>query len=336
MTGTRGGERAYIPLFWRLFVPNATVLGAACVVLMVEPANGRVIALVGGLLTLLVVNLVLMRRAFAPLVRLTGLMASVDPLRPGQRLDVPGPASEVTVLADTFNTMLDRLELERRDSGRRTLTAQEQERRNLAAELHDEIGQTVTAMVLQLDRIAERSDDGVRQDAVDARDTAVSLVDDIRAIARRLRPDALDALGLGSALTNLAERLSARTGLQIERDIDRDLPRLTPEADLVVYRVAQESLTNVLRHAEARHAAIALRRSGDGVELTVDDDGRGFDADGVRQSGIRNMRERALLIGGELTIGRRPQGAGTRVRLLVGREEQQTHDDPAEGTSPPR
>src|SRR4051794_27769488 len=105
-------DTSYIPLFWRLFVPNATVLAAACAILIVEPANGRVIALAGGFVTLLAVNLVLMRRAFEPLTRLTVLMTRVDPLRPGERIDVPGPASEVTVLADAFNAMLDRLETE--------------------------------------------------------------------------------------------------------------------------------------------------------------------------------------------------------------------------------
>ena len=315
--------RAYIPLFWRLFVPNATVLGAAGLVLVVEPANGRVIALAGGLLTLLVVNLVLMRRAFAPLAHLTSLMARVDPLQPGERIDVPGPASEVTVLADTFNAMLDRLELERRESGRRTLSAQEEERRNLAAELHDDIGQTVTAMVLQLERIAERSSGPVRDDAVDARDTAVGLVEGIRALARRLRPEALDTLGLASALTNLVDRLSSRTGLRIDRRIDRTLPALSPEAELVLYRVAQESLTNVLRHAAASRAMVSLTSDGDGesVTLVVEDDGKGFDASAVQHSGIRNMRERALLVGGELSIGARA-GQGTRVRLRVGRDEQ--------------
>ncbi len=100
----------YVPLFWRLLIPNASVLVSACVVLWVEPANGRLIALVGGVLVMLVVNVVLMRRAFAPLTRLTSLMGSIDPLRPGQRLPALGPQSEVTTLARAFNDMLDRLE----------------------------------------------------------------------------------------------------------------------------------------------------------------------------------------------------------------------------------
>jgi two-component system, NarL family, sensor histidine kinase UhpB len=333
---TSAAPPAYIPLFWRLFVPNATVLGAACIVLMIQPANGRVIALVGGLVTMLLVNLVLMRRAFAPLVRLTSVMARVDPLAPGQRIAVPGPDSEVTILSRTFNEMLDRLEAERRDSARRALTAEEEERRRLAAELHDEIGQSLTALVLQLSRLADRVPEDERPAAVDARDTALGLVDEVRAIARRLRPDALDALGLAAAVTSLADRLAGRTGLPIDRAVQRDLPALTPEAELVVYRVAQESLTNVVRHAGATRAWLALRADAEGVVLTVRDDGTGFATEDVDPGGIRNMRERAILVGGRLTIGPPPGGRGTQVELRVGREEELPGDDAPESQDPAR
>src|SRR5918998_2484162 len=103
-------ETPTIPLFWRLFVPNACVLVVACVVLIVEPANGRIVSLVGGLAIMLAVNLFLMRRAFAPLTRLMATMNRVDPLRPGERVPLVGPPSEVTVLAREFNAMLDRIE----------------------------------------------------------------------------------------------------------------------------------------------------------------------------------------------------------------------------------
>jgi two-component system sensor histidine kinase UhpB len=116
-TDTRPGR--VVPLFWRLFAPNAAVLAAACVVLWLEPANGRVVALAGGLGVMLALNLVLMRRAFAPLGQLYRAMVAIDPLAPGRRIRVQGPGSEVTVLAAAFNDMLDRLEAERRDSARR-------------------------------------------------------------------------------------------------------------------------------------------------------------------------------------------------------------------------
>jgi len=325
-----------VSLFWRLFVPNATVLAAACVVLMIEPANGRVVALVGGLATLLAVNVVLMRRTFAPLARLAATMRSVDPLRPGQRVPVDAPQSEVTVLADAFNDMLGRLEAERRESGRRALTAQEQERRRLAAELHDELGQTLTALALQLDRLAGRVPEADRDDVRASRDTALELVDSTRALARRLRPEGLDALGLPAALTGLTERLSARTGLPVERTITRDLPPLDPDAELVVFRVAQESLTNVVRHARAGRARLVLARDGDGaVVLTVSDDGVGIDghASGRDGRGILLMRERAMLVGGQLSI-EDADGHGTRVRLWVPAQRPQDADAVSPATPP--
>ena len=313
-----GVGRRYVPLFWRLFIPNATVLGVACVVLMVEPANGRVVALVGGLTVMVLVNLVLMRRAFAPLARLIALMRAVDPLRPGQRLSAPGPDSEVTLLTGAFNDMLDRLETERRESGRRAQSERERERRRLAAELHDEIGQSLTAQVLQLDRLARRAPDDLREEVVDARDAALTTVEEVRALASRLRPEALDTLGLVPALTNLVERLSERTGVRIARRLDRDLPQLSEDAELVIYRVAQESLTNALRHAGPCHVEVTLGCEDGCLVLRVSDDGVGLGnalaSDGG--TGVRGMRERAVLLGAELSIDGRP-GGGTVVTLRV-------------------
>ena len=307
----------YLPLFWRLFLPNAAVLTAACVLLMIQPPNGRVPIVTGGLTVMLALNLLLMRRAFAPLVRLASLMRRVDPLAPGQRLPVTGPQSEVTVLADAFNEMLDRLETERRDSARRALSAQEADRRAVARDLHDEIGQNLTALALQLDRLATGlEDDAAAGEARAARDAALSAVDGARALAARLRPVALDELGLVPALTDLCERLAAQTGQQIDHALERDVELRDPDAELVFYRVAQESLTNVVRHAGASRAWVRLEHAGEDVVLVIEDDGAG--RNGAQPGGgIRSMRERALLIGAALDIRPR-QGGGTRVELRVG------------------
>ena len=306
----------HIPLFWRLFVPNAAVLGVACVVLMVEPANGRVVALVGGLSVMLVVNLLLMRRAVTPLTRLTALMHRVDPLRPGQRLPAMGPRSEVSVLAEAFDDMLDRLEAERRESGRRAQSEREAERRRIAGELHDQIGQTLTAIALQAGRLAEHVPQDQRAEAVDLREGVLATVEEVRDLARQLRPEALDALGLVPALTNLVERLSTRTGVRFVRELDRDLPPLDPDTQLVIYRVTQEAVTNAIRHAGADSVAIRLEAPNGRVVLTVADDGQGIRPGSDSGSGIRGMRERALLVGAELRVGPRA-GGGTEVRLEV-------------------
>jgi two-component system sensor histidine kinase UhpB len=328
MPASGSARQRCVPLFWRLFIPNACVLLAASFVLVVEPANGRIVAIAGGLLVLLLINLVLMRRAFAPLTRLTGIMDHIDLLRPGQRIDPPGPASEVTLLAEAFNRMLERLEQERRESGRRLLLGQEAERRRLSSELHDEMGQTLTALVLQLDHAARRVPAEQRETLEEARRTALELIDDVRRLARRLRPELLDELGLPAALENLCDRLSQRTGLPIERSLPQSVP-LDPDAQLVVYRVAQESLTNVVRHARARSAELTLAQEDRYVELRVRDDGRGMAGQAPPDSsGLRGMRERALLVDAALTIHERPDGSGTEVRLRVpvpAPEEVQAH-----------
>jgi two-component system, NarL family, sensor histidine kinase UhpB len=308
-------RRRIIPLFWRLFIPNAAVLFAACVFLIVAPPNGRAAILVSGLVVMLLTNLALMRWAFAPLQRLFALMRRVDPLAPGRRLSVGGPESEVTELTRAFNDMLDRLEDERRDSARRALAAQEAERRRVASELHDEVGQALTAVLLELDRIGRAAPAQLQEEILYARETAANSLEDVRRIARRLRPEALDDLGLVSALINLSERMEEATGVQIERRLERTLPPLSPEAELVIYRIAQESLTNAARHAEGEAIELALEAGGGSVRLIVRDDGRGFDpASEGNLGGIRGMRERALLVGAHLHIESSP-GTGTRVSL---------------------
>jgi two-component system, NarL family, sensor histidine kinase UhpB len=316
MTRTSDIHGGRIGLFWRLLIPNAAVLSAASVVLIVAPPNGRVLVILAGLASMLAINVLLMRHAFAPLERLSSLMQRVDPLQPGERVTIEGARSEVSMLAETFNDMLERLENERRESGRRAMLAQEGERRRVASDLHDEIGQSLTALVLQLKRAADSDppDPAALRELVGA---AEEILGEVRSVARRLRPEALDDLGLRSALLALAARLEEASGLSVQVRIASDLPPLTPEVELVLYRVAQESLTNVLRHAGAAHAAVRLRPEAREVILEVEDDGRGFDVARVPAGGgLRGMRERALFVGGTVTVASR-LGAGTRVRLTV-------------------
>lgn len=312
----------YIPLFWRLMIPNAAVLLAAGFVLVVEPANGRVVALAGGLTVMLVINVVLMRHAFAPLARLTTLMGAIDPLHPGRRIPPLGPQSEVTTLARAVNEMLDRVEAERRDSARRASADQETERRHMAAELHDEIGQNLSALILQLDRLAKRVPDACREEVEEAATTARRSLEEVRGLARRLRPEVLDALGLVPAVGNLCDRMSQQTGLPIVHQLPSGLPELGDDAELVIYRVVQESLTNVVRHAHAKRADVRIIEEEGHVELSIRDDGVGcpdvaLTSDG---GGMRSMRERAVLVGGQFEVEPVAMG-GTCVRLRIPRTE---------------
>lgn len=309
-------QSRYISLFWRLLVPNVTVLCVACLVLIIEPANGRIPALAGGFAIMVAANVVLIRRATTPLARLTSLMRAVDPLHPGQRLPGPRAQSELTVLTDAFNDMLDRLETERRESGMRALKEREGERRRVAAELHDQVGQTLTALGLHVDRVLGRSPPELEDEIRDVREGILGSVDDVRRIARELRPEALDTLGLVAALTNLCERLAQRTGIRIVRRLERDLPVISDEDEVAIYRIAQESLTNAVRHASASQIEIALRRDPAGLQLVVADDGVGYVAR-PSQGGVLGMQERALSIGADLRIEARPDADGTQVTLRL-------------------
>ncbi len=313
-------------LFWRVFLANAAVLTAATVVLALSPATvsfpiGPVQALVlgTGLLLMLGVDLLVLRRTFSPFERLVAFMRTVDPLRPGRRAEVLQGDADVRELSHVFNEMLERLERERRESAQRLLAAQEAERRRLSRELHDEVGQLLTAALLQLDRAGDRTSGEPAADIAASRALVESTLDEVRNIARRLRPLALDDLGLRSALVALAASVSRRGAIEIERRFGDGLEDLTPDEELVIYRVAQESLTNVVRHAGARRVGLVLETRDGRPMLEVDDDGTGLpDANGRRGNGIRGMRERALLIGARLEVGARGEG-GTRVRLVLPR-----------------
>ncbi|MEE1819537.1 HAMP domain-containing sensor histidine kinase [Streptomyces sp. SP18ES09] len=305
-------------LYWRLFLLNASVLVVA-VLLLFGPVTvstpvllGEAVVLLAGLLVLLVANAVLLRVGLAPLQRLTRAMRTADLLRPGRRAAVTGHG-ELADLTRTFNTMLDRLEAERATSSARVLSAQEAERRRIARELHDEVGQTLTAVLLQLKHAADHAPDELRPELHQAQETTRAGLDEIRRIARWLRPGVLEELGLHSALRSLASEFSTG-GLTVRPRIDGGLPALGPETELVLYRVAQEGLTNTARHAEATRVELLLRAlPRGGVGLLVRDDGRGIGT-APEGAGLRGMRERALLIGAELTVGAGPDG-GTEVRL---------------------
>lgn len=311
-----------MPLFWRIFALNAVVLVAATALLLWAPVTVSVpvvfteaVVLLGGLVVMLVANAVLLQLGLAPLDRLSRRMATVDLLRPGQRLPVAGQGG-VSQLIRAFNDMLARLEAERAASSTRALSAQEAERRRIAQELHDEVGQSLTAVLLELIRAAERADaPDLRSDLRHAQETTRESLDEVRRMARRLRPGVLDDLGLVSALTALATEMSIHTGLAIHHSFQPGLPALDEQTELVIYRVAQEGLTNVARHADATRVEITLRHDEGVVALRIRDDGRGL---GVSHegAGIRGMRERALLVGATIDLGAAPAG-GAEVNLLV-------------------
>ncbi len=307
-------------LFWRVFLANAAVFAVATLVLALSPATvsspldpREGVVLAAGLTAILIANVFVLRFTFAPLGRLVRLMRRADLLQP-ERLPPTGSGEVAEVIA-TFNEMLDRLEAERRASALRVLVGVEAERRRVARELHDEVGQALTAVLLQLKRVSAHAPDELRPEIAEAQEAARSSLDEIRRIALQLRPGVLEDLGIVSALTALTSAFSARTGTTVEWRFEGPLPPLDPEAEIALYRVAQESLTNVARHADASRVVLSLERSAHGVTLRIADDGRGFDG-GADSGGLRGMRERAVLIGADLRIAsRQPRGAEVSVHV---------------------
>jgi two-component system sensor histidine kinase UhpB len=314
-----------ISLLWQIFAVNALVLVAAAVLLIVTPVTisapislAQAAIVLGGLAAMLAADLMLLRRTLAPLRRVTTLIAAIDPKRPGGRVRIRETHdAEVSALAEAFNTTLDRLESERQQSAGRALAAQEEERLRIARELHDQVGQTLTAVTIQADRAVEIEGPVPKAMLEQIAGAARDGLDDVRRIARELRPEALDDLGLVNALITLCTRMSAQSAIRVERNFASGLPPLAPEAELVIYRVAQESLTNAIRHADPSTVQVSLGSRPGAVVLTVRDDGCGMsNAPPQDTAGISGMRERALLLHGRLSIDSQP-GQGTQVTLEI-------------------
>jgi two-component system sensor histidine kinase UhpB len=314
----------HFPLFWRVFAVNAALLALATLLLLFTPVTvsrpvrlTEALVLVIGFGLALAANVVLLRRAFSPLEELAQRMETVDLLEPGQRLPT-GAGGMVGRVVHAFNEMLDRLENERHESGRRALAAQEAERLRIARGLHDEVGQVLTGVLLQLDAVADAIAADRRDELVETKQAVRQALEEVRRISSELRPEMLEHLGLVSALTELATTFSRLSAIPIERRFAAELPPLTADAELAVYRIAQESLTNVARHAGARRVTIALEPGADSVVLLVADDGHGFAGGAAPEGhgGLRGMRERAVLVGGTLDIGPGRDG-GVEIRLEV-------------------
>ena len=327
MTAPEPRRRRYLPLFYRVAGTNALLLIAAVAVTLVVLAPSKfssfaadeAAVLVVGLLLVALANLVMLRRVVRPLEALAALARRVDLARPGERMPEAAPTSEAGELALTFNEMLARLEAERREATGRVLAGQEAERLRIAQELHDQVGQELTAVLLGLARVHGRLEAPLRDEVAMVQEAVRSSLEDVRRIALELRPEALDDLGLISALAVLCERFAQRSGVTVTQHIDDELPELDPEAELVVYRVAQEALTNVARHSGSDHADLSLQTGPAGLVMTVSDNGRGLGEDQEPGTGIRGMRERAGLIGAQLEIASAGNGRGCQVKLTVKR-----------------
>ena len=223
-------------------------------------------------------------------------------------------------LATRAATAVDLSERVSRDAVRRVVDAQEAERARLARELHDETGQALTSILLGLKSLEERveSADGGAAFA-ELRDLVVATLHDVRRLAVELRPAVLDDFGLVPALERLRDSISEQGQIAVEVQSDLDGQRLPAEIETALYRIVQESLTNVVKHADASRVTVWLRRPSDrNVELVIHDDGAGFDPNEVRDGGLGlvGMRERVALLGGRMSV-ESSEGAGTMLKAEV-------------------
>ncbi|HEX8067570.1 MAG TPA: sensor histidine kinase [Thermoleophilaceae bacterium] len=266
----------------------------------------------------LLVNMLMLRRRFSPLDRLIERVEAIDPAEPGQfeAPDESQAVEEIDRLAASFRRILGRIDAERKRSGRLVLRAQEEERRRLARDLHDEVNQALTAILLRLEALTHSAPD-VADELAELKRLVNQAMAELLHLARQLRPTALDDHGLIPALEGQLQRFSAQTGVRARLRTTGAPELIESDREIVVYRVAQEALSNVAQHADATSVEIDLTAHGRGVELTVRDDGCGFDPNRGHDSlGLSGMAERARLLGGRLDVASMP-GSGTSLTLQV-------------------
>ena len=279
-------------------------------------------AIAVSILLLLGINMILLRRRFSPLESLIEQVEQIDPAQPISQFVVPRTTvEEVERLAITFRRLLRRIEDERRRSGRLVLRAQEEERRRLARDLHDEVNQALTAILLRLQALSEDAPPELASQISALKTLVNQAMEELLRLARQLRPASLDDLGLIAAIEGQLARFSEQSGIQAVLHHEGAPEALTEDQQTVIYRVVQEALSNTAQHSGATFVDFDLRVfPSHGVELRVRDNGKGFDprrsGDGSGGIGLAGMAERARLVGGELSVTSSP-GNGTRVRLYI-------------------
>jgi two-component system sensor histidine kinase UhpB len=315
-------------LLTQVLVVNLLLISAAVVAAAIAAnpsanlAEHPLSALVFGIaiaITVLV-NVLLLQRRFRPLERLVEEMERVDLSRPGANLRPPdslkGPV-EVERLQRAFGRMLERLEAERRRASSAALTAQEKERARIARDLHDEVNQSLTGLLLRLEATRRNAPPELAHELAETQTLANRAMEELLTLARQLRPTVLDDLGLKAAVAGHVDAIGRQTDIRTGLETEGTFQGLPEDVQLVAYRVAQEALSNAVRHSGATSIQVRLARENGALEVTVADDGGGFTFDQATTGlGLGGMRERALLLGGELKVESRPE-VGTRVRLRV-------------------
>jgi two-component system, NarL family, sensor histidine kinase UhpB len=326
-------------LLAQVLAVNAVPVAGALVVAVLSTGRSAghwhdVVVFGAALLASLAGNWLLLRRRFEPLDALVSDMAKVDPGRPDTRVARrQGGSSEVERLTAAFDGMLRSLAHERRGAGLAAVRAQERERQRIAQDLHDEVNQALTAILLRLEASLLRAPPALRPELGEIKRLTTRAMEELLQMARRLRPAVLDDHGLVAALRAQVEEFGRQSGLVARFAVHGAPPPLSPEQTLAVYRVTQESLSNVAQHAGAGRVDVELSFVG-WPTLTVTDDGRGFTGPRDGGLGLSGMRERARLAAGRLTIASEP-GHGTRIELAIAHEPPPPPPDATAAVPPP-
>lgn len=329
-----------IPLFYKLLVANGAIVALGAVIgtsvtatfVRAEPdrSTWELVGLLGfaGVVLSILVNVAILRLALAPLSSLEETARRVQSGDVAARApDSPLADRQIDRLTTTFNAMLESLATYRqrlREVAARALNAAEEERKRVARELHDDTAQRLAALLIRLRLVRGMKDIEQRNRVLEeVRREITETLEGVRHFAHGLRPPALDELGLVPAIQSFARTLTRSSGLPIS--VTAELPEregmlLRPEAELALYRIVQEALSNVVRHAEAERAEVRIRASAREIVAIVEDDGWGFSVETTIKEGqglgLFGMKERAEYIGGTVEIESRP-GEGTRVRAVV-------------------
>jgi two-component system sensor histidine kinase UhpB len=299
---------------------------AAGLDLTVEDQRWEFLILALVIVLTLCVNLWMLQRRFRPLERLIERIERIDPAEPEtHELTEPEPVAEIDRLSHSFKRLLDRIEDERRRSGQLVMRAQEEERRRLARDLHDEVNQSLTAILLRLQALSQDAPPERAGEVAELKRLVNQAMEELLNLARHLRPSALDDHGLVPAIDTQLKRFAARTGVEARLRTHGDPDALPEPVQTALYRVAQEALANIGRHAGATCVEVDLENGDDCTQLRVRDDGIGFDPGSVARAGadgpgaglgLSGMAERARLVGGELDVRSAP-GGGTTVTLTL-------------------
>ncbi len=335
-----------LPLLYKVLFANSLVilLGATLgtyLATRLKDTNSLVV-LVGfillGLIVSVVINYALLKFALSPLTRLRETMEQVQAGDMTPKAPVNGFDPDADSLAQTFNTMLAAIDDLSKTRAIQILHAQEQERKRIARELHDETSQVLTSLLISLAMLEETltSDTG-RARIADTRALAHQTLRAVRNLSIDLRPSALDDLGLLPALRWYIKEYQQKCGIEVEFTSSGLKERLPAEMETAIYRIIQESLTNTAKHAHAHKARVTLTETDAAINVRISDDGCGFDAPAVlrtpwqdRGLGLGGMMERASLLDGSVDIQSQVEhGTTISVRIPVNRDPQ-----PAEPAMP--